>query len=330
VISKDFQNTVISPSFASVVFPVSRFCFSAFRYELVNFENGYYTKGSYTPPDTLGYYFYPVKSEIKAKIVNWGAAAAYKISRKLSLGASFGLSHMTMDSYLNRYNLEVFVPGNIANIATINDAGNDFFVNAGVMFQPRDNLSFGAVFKRRPQFSLKHTFQYTDFPADSIATKSINFYIPMSIGAGASYRPIDVLTLAFDANYVQYSSLTKDFVLTIAESHAKPGDYKSDDGMEFHFGAEYVLLFKSVGFVLRAGLYSEPDKAIRWVGSTKDTTESGTIAREGQAALFQPGKSILHYTFGLGMIISNNFQFDVAGALSSTRNEVIGSLVVRL
>lgn len=330
LVDHDFKNSVVSPSFASVVFPVARFTFSAFRYEMVNFQSTYYTKGSYIPPDTTGRHLFPVDSDIKMKIVNWGGAVAFKISKALSVGASFGLSHMSVQSSLNRYYLEVFRPGNLANTATIDDAANDLFFNAGITIQPLENLSFGVIFKRRPSFSLKHSFTYTDYPNDSTAHKNVNFNIPMSFGAGVSYRPTDVLTVSFDAVRVTYSRLTKDFVLTISEEYTKPSDYTSDDGFEFHAGAEYVLLLKSFGVVFRGGFWSEPDNQIRWVGKVDDSTDPvRTRSRQTQAALFQKGETTYHYTLGIGFLISNNVQFDVAGNTSTGRNEVVGSFVVR-
>ena len=46
-------------------------------------------------------------------------------------------------------------------------------------------------------------------------------------------------------------------------------------------------------------------------------------------ALFQSGQSYAHGTFGVGCILSNNVQFDLAGDLSSVSNTAVGSLVIR-
>ena len=329
--SKDFNNTVFSPSFGTAVYPHRRFTFSLFRYELVNFESTFYTKGSLVPPLTDGTYFFPVNSSIKMSIVNWGGAVAYRFNERFSLGASFGLSHISMTSSLARYFLEVFSPGNLANIATIDDAGNDFFANVGLIYHPTEKLSFGAIYKRRPSFSLQHAFRISSIPADTTTLKTIHFNVPSSIGAGVSYRPTDLLTLAFDADWVSYSSLTKDFVLTISETDASAADFKVDDGFEFHLGAEYVVLLRHIGFVFRAGGFVEPDNRIRWVGNVNDSNDGNRIfSRELLAALFRPGSTLVHYTFGLGVVFSNSFQLDLAGTMSTETKEAIGSFVVRL
>jgi hypothetical protein len=81
---------------------------------------------------------------------------------------------------------------------------------------------------------------------------------------------------------------------------------------------------KTIGIVVRGGGYLEPDNKIRFVG------DPGTVFdRKIMQGLFQSGKSYAHGTFGVGCILSNNVQFDLAGDLSSVSNTAVGSLVVR-
>jgi len=94
--------------------------------------------------------------------------------------------------------------------------------------------------------------------------------------------------------------------------------------MEFHGGAEYVLFLNTIGIVFRGGGYLEPDNRIRFVGDP-----GAEVARKVNQALFQSGKSYTHGTFGVGCILSNNVQFDLAGDLSTVSNTAVGSIVVR-
>jgi hypothetical protein len=310
--------------------PFHRFTFSAFRYELVNFESDFFTKGSYVSPLKDGSSFFPANSHTKLRVVNWGGAAAFKFNEHFSIGASFGLSTVDMQSSLQRYFLEVFSENTLANVTTIDDSPNDKFFNVGVLVHPLENLSIGAIYKNRPSVAVQQTFRFTNFPKDSVSTKSINLKIPSSIGVGISYRPMDVLTLAFDAVRITYSRLTDDFVLTISQSSLSKSDFTVDDGMEYHAGAEYVLLLQSIGIVFRGGVYVEPDSRIRFSGNVMDSNDADRIfSRQVSAALFQAGETNVHYTFGTGLILSDNFQFDVAGNLSTGSDEIVGSLVVR-
>jgi hypothetical protein len=225
----------------------------------------------------------------------------------------------------------LFDPSALNSLATIDGAGNNFFINAGVIYRPTEKVSFGAIFKRRPQFTFQHTLLVKGQPADFTTTKEIHFNVPSSIGAGVSFRPTDLLTLAFDADWIMYSSLTKDFVLTISDNDATAADFKVDNGFELHLGAEYVVLFRHIGFVLRAGGYVEPDNKIRWVGNVNDSNNPNrTLGRQLLASLFKAGKTNLHGTFGLGVVLSNSLQLDLAGNISKEVKEGVGSIVVRL
>jgi long-chain fatty acid transport protein len=333
--NKTFENSVFSPSFASFVYPTRRLTFAAFRYELVHFKSDFYTRGAYAIPFTDGTYFFPVSSTMDMNITNYGAAVAYKFNEMFSIGVSGGLSLIDVTSSLKRYALELFTPSTLLNEASIDATDNSPFFNVGVIFRPTSALSFGAIFKKRPSFSLDHRFQYIAFPQDSVTMKKINFNVPTSYGFGISYRPSDVFTLSFDAVRIMNSDLTKDFTITIEDSIVFPKDFAADDGFELHFGAEYVALFRHFGMVFRAGVYSEPDNRIHWAGGTPDLSPTNpNLANERDrqlsADLFRAGESVLHYTFGVGVIASNNFQVDVAGHLSDRADEVIASFVWRL
>jgi len=326
---RNFDRSVISPSFASLVYPVKNLTFSAFRYELVNFESEFYTKGSFisTLPNT-GSVALPVKASMDLRIVNWGGAASVKINEKFSLGASFGVSQIDANSSFSRFGLEVFDEATVVNNAAIDDTDNDLFFNVGFILKPVDKLSIGGLYKRRPEFSLGHTLTA---PSTGFSeTKDINFNAPSAFGLGLSYRPTDALIFSFDAVRVNYSELTDNFVVVFIPDFVKGDDYKVDNGMEFHFGAEYVSFIKSVGYVLRGGFFTEPDNRIRWVGQPANSSDPDQVeARRIQSFFFQEGDNDFHYTFGLGFILMKDFQIDLAGNLSRGSDEGVASVVLR-
>jgi long-subunit fatty acid transport protein len=335
LVSREFENNLIIPSFGSVVIPMGNVVGSLFRHELVHFETSYFTKGSYVPPAPGtapgdGSYFFPVHSDLTMKVVNWGAALSYKVSRGFSVGLSGGLSQLSVNSTLSRYYLEVFSTGNLTNESRIDDEGNSYFLNLGLLVRPADNLAIGAIYKLRPRFELEHNLLVREFPEDTVIAQTINFNVPSSIGLGISYRPLDVLTLAFDVSRVSYSDMTKDFVLVFGTDAVVPSDYSVDDAFEFHAGVEYVLLLRSMGVVFRGGLYNEADSRITFTGDPASPGDPDrAFVRRTQAALFQAGESDMHYTFGVGLLFGNAFQLDLAGNLSRGSDEVVGSFVVR-
>ncbi len=328
---RTFENSLFSPSFASFVYPMRRITLAVFRHELVNFESSFFTRGAYTAPLTDGTFFFPVQSKMDLMITNYGGAFAYKFNEMFSIGVSGGVSLIDMESSLKRYGLEIFTPGTLQNEATINATDNSFFVNAGIIVKPSNNFSIGAIYKKRPEFSLEHTFRFVSFPEDSVIKKNINFNVPSSFGFGVSFRPTDVFTIAVDVVRLMNSSLTKNFTITISDAFVEPKDFAVDDGMQYHVGAEYVALFRRFGLVFRGGAYVEPDNRIRWVGTVDDTNDPArTRERQFMATLFRKGESVVHYTAGIGVIVSNNFQFDVAGHLSDRTQEGILSFVWRI
>ncbi len=324
LVSRDFKSAVVSPSFVSVVFPARRFTFALFRHELMNFESDFFTEGSYAPGFTDGSFFFPAKSSTRLHVDDYGGTVAYRFRESFSVGISGGISLMNMQTSIARYFIAVFNDGTLANIATIDDHASDFFLNVGVLYKPSEKFSIGLTYKRRPSFKLNQTYTFTNFPADSSKQSQINFNIPSSYGIGVSYRPTDVLTFAVDVVRVNYSSLTKNFVVTITPESVTPADFAVNDGMEYHGGAEYVFFVNTTGIVVRAGGYLEPDNRIRFVGNP------GTdFNRKIEQGLFQSGESYAHGTFGAGCILSNNVQFDLAADLSSVSNTAVGSLVIR-
>jgi hypothetical protein len=290
----------------------------------MNFESNFYTEGSLVPGFTDGTFFFPAKSSTRIHVDNYGGTVAYKFREFLSVGVSGGISLMSMQTTIARYFVAVFNDGSLANIATIDDHESDFFLNAGVLIRPVENLSIGLTYKRRPSFKVQQTYRFTNFPSDSVKQSQINFNVPSSYGIGISYRPTDLLTIAFDVVRVNYSSLTKDLVVTLTPESVKPADFAVDDGTEIHGGAEYVFFVKTIGIVVRGGGYLEPDNRIRFVGDP-----GNDFNRKIVKALFQSGSSYAHGTFGLGCILSNSVQVDVAGDLSSVSNTAVGSLVIR-
>ncbi len=326
LVSRDFKSSLVSPSFASFVFPIQKITLSAF----VNFENEFFTRGAYVPLRRDGVAFFPAASKMDMSVVNYGLGFAYKINEQFSLGASGGVSQMDLNSYLTRYSTEIFSPGTVVNDARIEDKGSDFFINAGLIIHAADNFSIGAIYKKSPSFELNQSYLVVSSPADLVTRSKIAFNVPSSFGAGFSYRPSDVLTFAFDIMRIQYSSLTSDIKITVDENFVAPRDYTSEDGFEFHAGGEYVLFFSNLAFVIRGGVYSEPDNRIKWNGVTNDPNNANrTIALQAQAALFEPGETIVHGTFGIGVVISENIQLDFAGNISSLSKEGVGSIVVR-
>jgi long-subunit fatty acid transport protein len=333
--SKDFKNSVVSPSFASAVLPIKFMTLSGFRHELVNYESSYFTRGVFvanSPPALQNVIVNPTESDLDLKVVNWGAAIGFRLDERLSVGVSAGLSRMTVQSSLERYDLEIFEERFLTNRRTIDDADKDVFVNVGFLYRPFSRLSIGGVYKKRPEFAFRQDFVDPSgvFPP---RTDEIGFNIPESYGFGVSFRPLDVLTLSFDVVRINYADLSKDLAITsfFDTTVLAAEDYTTKDGTEWHFGAEYVTFLGPLGVVVRGGAFFDPEHNIRWVGETPADTHNfeELRARTFQRLIFTPGREDWHGTFGLGLLLQQNFQVDLAGNVSEDSDEFVASFVYR-
>ena len=323
LVGRDFSDDVISPAFVSAVYPFRKLTISAFRHELVNFKSDYSTLGSLIPGFADGSFYFPVRSETDLKVSNWGLAAGYKITDKISIGAAAGLSQLDVNSSMRRFNQNAVV----TNSSTINDNDQDLFLNVGLLFKATDKLSVGGTFKRRPKFSVEHSLSDSAVPLPE--RRMIHFNVPSAFAVGASYAVTDVLTFSTDVVHVLYSQLTDDFVITSVTGAFTPADFEAKNGTELHFGGEYVGFFREVGYVLRAGFYTEPSSSIEFVGDTGTGSADIQFTRYVWRTLFTEGDSDQHFTFGLGLLLNQHLQLDFAGGLSSGSDELVGSLVIR-
>ena len=77
--------------------------------------------------------------------------------------------------------------------------------------------------------------------------------------------------------------------------------------------------------VLRGGGIFEPESNIRWAGAAPASNDPNIV----QQFLFRPGDDDFHFTYGVGIVLSNDVQLDVAGNISDGSDEIVGSIVLR-
>jgi len=149
----------------------------------------------------------------------------------------------------------------------------------------------------------------------------LGFKVPDVYAAGVAYRFFERLTLAFEATYIQYSQLVRNFQALLSDTIATK--YQVDDGLELHLGGEYIFFVRDITFAARAGFYTDPDHRIRYTGPASD------INGVGQRALWQKDKQTYHGTAGFGVVPLPGFQIDFAGNYSQNVREISISSVFR-
>lgn len=324
----EFTDNVGVPSFASAVLPLGGVTLAAFRHELVNYRSNVSSTGW---DFGGGLFLLPYTSELDLKVQNYGGAIAVKLG-PLSLGAAGGASLLTMEVDFPRYRITQFEDGFIDNRLLVQDADGEasgFFVNGGVLLRLGERVSLGGVYKRRPTFDGLH-YQVLDRTGTLIPqTPSVipegdfELKIPDSWGGGLAVRPHELLTLTFSGVVNRYSQLADEstvvFTHSVSPALLVAKDYVADDGVDYHAGAELVLLVGQTPLALRVGGASL---------APSNTFYNGVDPIERRLWGTEPGERTTQFSAGVGLVLLRKLQFDGAALAGDDRRELVGSLVI--
>lgn len=312
----DANSSVNNVSYLSVVVPHDRWAFAFYRHELSRFKSDFRSDRSAIIND---FPLFQTSSSVDLTIINWGAAAAFSVNDRVSLG--FGLSYydFNFDTATGRYN-----QGQPFELVSAPQRGDDNGIgfNLGARFQLHDQLSLGLSYRRAPRFEYSTSLTLLSFtgaepvpqPQLLNSANGLRFDVPDIWGAGLSWRPTDAFVLNFDVDRVEYSQLT-DGISTFFDPVAA-SRLKIDDGTEYHLGAEYTFSGLSVPFSLRGGVWRDPRHSVYFDGVPRPNTDPGISLDEAFATLFGVGRGAqTHYSIGAGWAFPH-FQLDFGADLS--------------
>ena len=198
----------------------------------------------------------------------------------------------------------------------------------GLLYLPGETTAFGI------NYTLTQDPQYTMTTANSAATVgsaqqngctgdvnigvlagiptgnwicNSSLLMPESLSIGFAYTPNEVWTFAIEATRIGYGRATAEF----DSPYAYPGgdvrviqgnsDFQARDVTEIHLGLEYHTRFNQHPLALRAGYYFDPAHDIEYRGT--DSTSQ---------VIFTGGEDVQHISFGVGMLLGQSLQFDMA------------------
>ena len=336
------NDEVGSQSYLSLVYPYGNWSFSLYRQELINFESSFGAEGFgsvFDSPDLDPADFEPGnKTHNDIEVNNWGFAVAYQATKKLSIGLAANISSLEFIFSEELYQrLSQGRPERFFSVKS-NSRDTKESINLGIKYSPYEFLSFGAVYRSGPRFNIRTTVEDVDVNSGSTslfsADQFLEFKVPDVYSFGTSCRLSNNLMLSFDIVRVEYSDLIEGLDRNLVEddipvvqdefpySSWGDGDNIQDlvveDAMEFHFGMEYLLLFNELLIPLRAGIYNDPAHVVY------TTVESESLQR-----IFPKGKNNTHVTFGLGFVIRDEIQIDMAANYSDNMSELLLSAVFR-
>jgi long-subunit fatty acid transport protein len=254
--------------------------------------------------------------ETRFKVEILGAAGAFKLGSKVSVGGSLQASRVSLDSTL-RFTFPTVI--GLAQATLAPEASDTKLTwNAGVLVTPVSKLSIGGVYKKgaktefmdEVRITLTNGTETADLGAVPTA---VPIKVPDVFGGGLAIRPTESWTILADVLRVKYSQAS--LPVEQANAYQAFGFGGNDaayeplvDRTEFHFGTEYTWAAGSDWiFAVRAGYFSDPD-------------------HDGIKGI-EAGQN--HGTFGGGVVVKNRLQIDVAGNFARNVRDVLFSVVAR-
>jgi long-subunit fatty acid transport protein len=318
-------------SFLSFVYPKGKWSFAIYRHQLANFRAQTDTQGLFHTGGTGTEIFrsFDRRWSTELDIVSYGAAGAYRINDRLSLGLGLVYFEGRLDApfewvFFDDFTVEgIFGPNSylperqLANGDMAFD-DSDWGLSAGLFWSFAKRWSIGALYRQGPEFNLVFAiragavaplFEHSYTPGESILVIATPMQFPDVYGFGIAYRTDDgKLTVGFEWDRVRYSSIFGSFdpvVIETLEDDLDLGiELAADDGDELRLGAEYALLDLKPVLAIRAGVWLDPDHRFRSISSDPE-----------HQVLFQPGDDEVHFALGLGLAFAS-FQIDLAADLS--------------
>jgi len=182
---------------------------------LLSFGLGVYSPygGSMSWPQDTGFRSVAISGSLKYITIN--PVVAVKLLPSLSVGGGAMVNYGKINLYQG---LQPLGPRGI-NFFKFSGDGWSVGYNAGILWQPIDQISFGATFRSSASLNFQGN---TDFqlnpgayntPAQRNASASFTF--PLTTVFGVSYRPTPKWNVEFDANYTGWNSFD---MVTIEQS----------------------------------------------------------------------------------------------------------------
>jgi long-subunit fatty acid transport protein len=312
--SQTFTDEVGSPSFLSFVYPWKSAAASVYYQRTSDFRSHSFFEGTSLSTGSDLQRYDQVETRFGVEI--FGAAAAFKLGSKVSVGASAQASRVTLDSDL-RFTFPTVI--GLTQLTLSPDASDTTFTwNAGILVTPVPKLSVGGVYRRGAKTEFPEEFHITLTNAGQVTDlgtipTAVPINVPDVFGGGLAVRATDSWTVLADVLRIKYSQAS----LPIEQANAyqtfgfggNNAAYEElTDKTEFHVGTEYTWGAGSDWILAaRVGYFSDPDHdGINGIDA-------------GQH----------HGTFGGGVVVRNRLQIDVAANIAKNIRDFLFSAVVR-
>ena len=305
----------ISPSFISYVYPGETWALAIYRQVATDYSNSFvrdnltltsptFRAPGQAPGTQLTVSIFALAAAIELEVENYGVSGAFDLNEQWSFGASaiYSSAQIAARTLRSQGFTEV-----------IQGDDDEFVLNLGALYRVSDSVSIGAAYRHGAAFDLRFgTIRDPRNPQLTLGNTDLK--IPHQIGVGVAWRPTDSLSVGLEANHIRYSRLADNFQVIAFEAanQGLPGGrFDVDDGTEVRLGAEYVFLNMNRPFILRAGVWRDPDHRLRY----DSPRPASNIVQAASSVLFPAGDDEIHYALGFGWAFES-FQLDAAADFS--------------
>jgi long-subunit fatty acid transport protein len=313
-----------------------RWRLAAYRHELVRVDqsilaNGYFQKD---PQEFTSRRNLPQQGDRTLNVTGYGGTAAYQLRPELSVGAGLTVYDFSIDAVFRRFDTVGFLgpPNTNVVLGRSEQHGDDTAVApiVGAVFGTTDRapVRVGVMFRKGASFDYR-----TKSGLDPERTN--RFRVPHTLSVGASVQPVKsadglpVLTLATEVTRVTYSRLREDFVVDQTVGLGRAQDFFLDNGTELHFGAQYWPTLSHGAPQFRGGVWYDPDHSVKFEAHRPPPSPTDRLFDEAMLVALGTGKTLVHYTGGVGFSLTSRFEVNAAVDLSSRSKIFSASVVVR-
>jgi long-subunit fatty acid transport protein len=265
--------------------------------------------------------------------------------KELMVGVTVAANRLTASSVGTRFDFTPQLqPLNVViNQTSIDDTSVKPGATVGLIFRPNEIVQAGVTYTRSPKFAVNTRFLANPPPAGSQTRPSppnlqpftsppypdpasLKINVPDRIGVGVAVHPNSRLLVAADLVRIQYSSLAKDFLITLdyTQPALTPNLFSVNDVTEVHFGGEYNVHTGNNPVFVRAGVFTNPNHSTRFAGSAALPPELNNYYNAIYNLL--PRDTLVRGTVGGGIVLGPRVQIDAAYV---HRKEFVASTGVR-
>ena len=344
LVSEEFPSSTSGVSFASLVYPRSRWAIGLFAHRFPKFETTKDIQGAFfecsggtletnTAPFCQSFVVntggvdrvQPKFQQIKIGLWSAGGTVSVRLTPGLSLGWSGLVYSFSIDSTNEVYSVfdDPFWINNPQGIKRPEDldllstqVGDDhaFAWNGGVRWSVGPWVLAGA-YRRGPSFEFLNTVRAGPMhrqacPNNVCSEQTVGFKVPDTFAAGLAFRPTPPWTLTVQYDFVEFTDLKGPQSSGLQGGAAATVDagLKVDDAHRFRLGAEYLKLF-SGGQVLalRGGVWHATSHRTFF-----ESDPATGLPYPQYAMLFPKGEAQTHGSAGIGFVLQPHFQLDAA------------------